>query len=189
MASPSASESPELPDFSATTDHFERLSLPREWSLDLEELETRYLELAAAVHPDRFAGADARTQRLAREHSAAVNEAKRVLSSPVGRAEYLVGLGGIDMDSAQQEGGPPMPTQAFLMEMIERREALADVLHNWDGLEKLRVEAEAESARALERAVRALAERRAVEAATHLVARRYFTRWLDEVEAAQDEAC
>lgn len=60
------------------------------------------------------------------EHAAALNEAYAVLRQRTGRAEYLVKLGGIDLDSSEPGQGAPQPTQVFLIDMIERREGLDD---------------------------------------------------------------
>ena len=50
-----------------------------------------------------------------------------MLRDGVRRAEYLVKLGGVDLDSSDPQSGAPHLTQAFLIEMIERRERLDEV--------------------------------------------------------------
>ncbi len=45
--------------------HFALFELQPGFNLDLDQLATRYRELARSVHPDRFADASEREQRLA----------------------------------------------------------------------------------------------------------------------------
>ena len=47
--------------------HFALFELQPSFNLDLDQLATRYRELARGVHPDRFADASEREQRLALE--------------------------------------------------------------------------------------------------------------------------
>ena len=97
-------------------DHFERLGLPRRFSLERDELERRYLALSRELHPDNFQLGGSLEQRASLELSAALNEAYTVLRDPFRRADYLL----------QLEGGPTpaelkeMPG-AFLEEMLELR--------------------------------------------------------------------
>src|SRR5262245_56453788 len=100
-------------------DHFERLGLPRRFSVDAAELERAYLAQSRAVHPDyHLAGSDAELA-ASLELSAAVSEAYNTLRDPFLRAEYLLKL----------EGGPSasedrrMPS-ALLAGMLEAREEI-----------------------------------------------------------------
>ena len=74
--------------------HFALFELQPSFNLDLDQLATRYRELARSVHPDRFADASEREQRLALEQSASLNEAYQTLKSPPKRARYLLALNG-----------------------------------------------------------------------------------------------
>jgi len=102
-----------------SNNHFERLGLPRRFSVDLAELERLYLAKSREVHPDfhSLASADAQAESLA--ETAAVNEAYITLKDPFRRADYLL----------QLLGGPTAAqhkdlTQMFLMEMMDLREEL-----------------------------------------------------------------
>ena len=177
----------DLEPFDPGLDHFARLGLERSWAIDRDALEDGYFERSRQVHPDRHQSADAGTRRAALEHSAALNEAYRTLRDPVSRAEYLVKLGGIDLDSSDPETGAPHPDQAFLIEMIERRETLAelaaagpearDELHD-----ELHEEIVDEAEAVLDRAIEALDQGDIQAAAAALVHRRYLARFLDEIE-------
>ena len=59
--------------------HFALFDLQPGFRLDQDLLASRYRELARHVHPDRFADASEREQRLALEQSASLNEAYRTL--------------------------------------------------------------------------------------------------------------
>lgn len=164
-------------------DHFSLLGMPRDYALDRERLERAYLERAQESHPDRFVGGSSAEQRAAMERSAALNEGYRVLRDPVRRAEYLCRLAGIDVDSSEPTGGAPAMSQAFLMEMIERREAIEHAQQQGPAaLDALRDGVEGELDDALDRAVAALEQGSTRLAAEALVERRYLQRLLDEID-------
>ena len=102
--------------------HFALFELQPSFRLDLEQLATRYRELARGVHPDRFADASEREQRLALEQSASLNEAYQTLKKPLPRARYLLHLSDHDVGS---ENNVLMPTD-FLIEQMEWREAVGE---------------------------------------------------------------
>jgi molecular chaperone HscB len=100
-------------------DHFERLGLPRCFSIDLAMLERAYLAQSRAVHPDfHLAGSDA-ALAASLEASAAANEAYNVLRDPFTRADYLLTLEGGPSASEHRQ----MPS-AFLAEMLDAREQI-----------------------------------------------------------------
>jgi molecular chaperone HscB len=159
-------------------DHFGLFGLARRWDVDRGEVERRYLELSQTSHPDQFVGHGVAAQRAAMERSSRINAAHRTLRDPVLRAEHLVKLGGVDLDSSDPRTGAPHPTQAFLIEMIELRERLAA-----GDAAGLRDEVEARADAALDAAVAALGRGDVRAAAEQLVARRYFQRFLEEQDA------
>ncbi len=170
-------------------DYFACFGIPRSYALDRDLLESRYLEISREVHPDRFAGGSARQQRLAVERSSLVNQAYRTLRDPVQRAEYLVKLGGIDLDRSDPEGGAPDPGQGFLIEMIELRESLEEAAKGGPAvLDGLRVTIEERQEQALDAGIDAIEGDDISAAAGHLVIHRYLQRFLDEVEAAVTDA-
>jgi molecular chaperone HscB len=102
-----------------TPDCFERLGLPRRFSVDAAELERAYLMRSRDVHPDyHLAGSDADLAESL-DASAAVNEAYTTLRDPFSRAEYMLGLLG-GPSASEQKQMPP----AFLAEMLEAREQI-----------------------------------------------------------------
>lgn len=120
------------------SDHFERLGLPRRFSLDPTALEAAYLDRSRAVHPD-FHHAGSGGERAASEAlTAAVNEAYTTLKDPFRRAEHLLALLG-GPTATDVKDIPP----AFLMEMmdlreeIERADAEGKVKHESDAKKRL----------------------------------------------------
>jgi molecular chaperone HscB len=99
------------------TDHFQRLGLPRRFSIDEAALERAYLTLSRTVHPDFHLAGSGAELSASQELSAALNEAYNTLRDPFARADYLLTL----------EGGPSASEhkqlpQNFLAEMLEARE-------------------------------------------------------------------
>jgi molecular chaperone HscB len=131
-------------DFSRN--HFELFGLPARFAVDADALERRYRALQGEVHPDRYAAADETDRRLAAQSSARVNEAYQALKSPVGRAQYLLSLHGVDAMSAS---GAAL-SHAFLERALERREAAEHAMQAGDvaALEALLAEVRAERAAA-----------------------------------------
>lgn len=166
------------------SDYFALFGLTRAYTIARDDLEARYLRLAAEAHPDRVVAASDADQRAAMERAAMINEAYRVLRDPVLRAEYLVRLAGIDLDSSDGSAGAPSMDQAFLLDMIERREALEEArASGLKALEAFRGGVEVEHDDALDDAVAALEREEIGDAARALVARRYFARLLEEIDA------
>lgn len=107
-------------DFNA--DHFTLLEMPRSFRIDSALLDQRYRELAAQVHPDRFAQASDTERRLSLQWATRVNEAYQTLKKPLARAQYLLSLAGHEVDPHDNTA---MPSE-FLMEQMEWREAVAE---------------------------------------------------------------
>src|SRR5436190_17186161 len=103
-------------------DPFAVLGAPRIFDLDLAVLEKTHRELSRALHPDKFTQAGASERRAVLEKAASVNEAWRTLRDPIRRAEALFALAGFEVG----ENKEPKPSAAFLMDMMESREELAD---------------------------------------------------------------
>src|SRR2546428_127562 len=102
-------------DFSQN--YFALFGLPQRYRFDPEELDAAYRALQRVVHPDRYAAAGDAERRIALQSSARVNEAYRALKDPVGRAQYLLSLRGID---ALAETDTAFPAEVLQPE-LERR--------------------------------------------------------------------
>lgn len=138
-------------DFSRN--HFELFGLPERFRFDSAKLDHAYRALQSEVHPDRFATATETEQRLAMQSSARVNEAYRALKDPVARAQYLLGLHGVDVATEPRV----QLALEFLERQLERREAAAaaEAAGDAEALEALLGEVRAEAA-ALEQRIAAL---------------------------------
>lgn len=121
------------PDLGA--DHFRVLGVDRRFALDVKAVEARFRELSRAVHPDRFATADARARRFSMQRTVQLNEAWKTLKDPVRRAEYLLSLDGweVGAESGASRPGPSGGAReriavppALLGEVLELREELSD---------------------------------------------------------------
>jgi molecular chaperone HscB len=105
-----------------STDFFSLFELPRSFRLSLSELDSRYRDVQAQVHPDRFANASEAQRRLSMQWATRANEAYLTLKKPLERAKYLLELAGHDL---QAESNTAMPAD-FLMEQMEWREAVME---------------------------------------------------------------
>ncbi|MBP8202320.1 MAG: co-chaperone HscB [Pseudomonas sp.] len=107
--------------------HFALFDLQPGFRLDLDMLAGRYRDLARHVHPDRFADASEREQRLALEQSANLNEAYRTLKNTPQRARYLLALSGpeLPLEVTVQDPG-------FLLQQMQWREELEDLQDSAD---------------------------------------------------------
>ena len=109
--------------FDFSKNYFELFGMPVDFRVDTQLLAARYRELQKVVHPDRFAAADAQSQRLSLQNATLVNEAYQTLKTPLLRAQYLLRLHGRDIDAQQDSLNDP----GFLMQQMALREALAAV--------------------------------------------------------------
>ena len=109
-------------------DHFSLFGLNRGFRLDLSDLDSRYRDIQAQVHPDRFAHAGEAERRISMQWATHANEAYQTLKKPLERAKYLLHLTGHDI---QAENNTAMPAE-FLMEQMEWREAVMDARNGGD---------------------------------------------------------
>jgi len=113
-----------FPMIDVSRNHFELFGLPARYRVDESALDAAYRKLQLEVHHDRFArGMDAE-KRMALQSSARVNEAYRALKDPVQRAQYLLGMKGVD---AVAETDTNLPME-FLERQLERREAASEAI-------------------------------------------------------------
>src|SRR5437773_8465344 len=167
-------------DFSQN--YFALFGLPQRYGFDPEQLDAAYRALQRVVHPDRYAAAGDAERRVALQSSARVNEAYRALKDPVGRAQYLLSLRGID---ALAETNTALPAE-FLQRELERREAVSEAQHARDAnrLDSLLREVRSEAA-GLETALGDHLDAEAWERARDNVRElRFLTKIAADIEAA-----
>jgi len=101
---------------------FALFELPTSFRLSISELDSRYRDIQAQVHPDRFVNASDAERRMSMQWATHANEAYLTLKKPLERAKYLLHLAGHDI---QAESNTAMPAD-FLMEQMEWREAVME---------------------------------------------------------------
>jgi molecular chaperone HscB len=108
---------------SSPMNYFELFNLEVSFNIDLGKLATTYQKLQQLTHPDKFATASDRDRLLSVQKNAQVNDAYQTLKSPLSRAEYMLGLRGIDLQHEQIT----LQDNAFLMQQMEWREQLEEL--------------------------------------------------------------
>lgn len=108
--------------------YFQLFQVPAQFDLDLTELGTRYLELQRNFHPDNYAAGSERDRLLAVQQAANINDAYHSLKQPLLRAEHLLALRGVKISHEQRS----FTDTHFLMQQMELRELLGDILHSSD---------------------------------------------------------
>ncbi|QSQ14376.1 Fe-S protein assembly co-chaperone HscB [Myxococcus landrumensis] len=180
--------------------HFDVFGLARRYDVDVPALEKQYRELSLQLHPDRVAQADAKERLKALEGTTALNEAFKTLKDPVRRAFYLLKLHGVDLEREDAGAQKDMPLE-FLEEVMELREALDAAMEKKDlarvqamgtrveGRRKAALDEAAGTLRALEGGGTGEDAQGQVRKASHALGRvRYFTRFLEQVEAFEEES-
>lgn len=167
------------------TDHFALLGLPAQFTLDRPALDAAWRQAQAQVHPDRFAVGTPAERRVAMQWASQLNEAYRVLRSPLERARYLCEQAGEDLQVETNTAMSP----AFLMQQLEWREALDDARAARDlaQLDTLGDELDAVR-RTLVEQVRVLLDERQDRAAAAARVREwmFLEKFSDEIDTARD---
>jgi molecular chaperone HscB len=170
-------------------DPFTLLGAPQRYDIDLAAVEKTHRDLSRELHPDKFANAGASERKAALDKAQSVNEAWRILRDPIRRAEALFGLNGIIVSESSSESATISVPPKFLMEMLTAREEL----------EKARAKKDMDTVRKLGEGIRVRFEACQVKLAeglakdprsvlSRLGEMRFYKRFLDEVDAAEDEA-
>lgn len=108
-----------FPEHAHGVDHFTMLQLPRTYDLDGAQIEKAFFEQSRKVHPDAVGSRNPTQLPDALTLSSRVNEAYRVISDPVTRADYLLEVSG--GPSCRQDKSV---SQELLMEVLELRETI-----------------------------------------------------------------
>jgi molecular chaperone HscB len=125
---------------------FELLGLPKQFRLDVNDLQARWKDLQWQNHPDKFAAQGAAAQRVATQWSVRINEAYQRLKNPQKRAAYLCELAG---EKINAETNTAMPAD-FLMLQMQWREEL-DEATSVEAFEAISANAQASAQTALQK--------------------------------------
>jgi molecular chaperone HscB len=150
---------------------FEIFFLPQSFALDLETLEKKYLAFQQQFHPDNSSSADI-------EQSILINEAYKILSAPISRASYILGLNGIDLENDSQA---PKVDQATLFEILELQEGLAEM--DASAAENLKKELNTKIKSLLAEVALELENKDFRKAAQILIKAKYFDKTLRDLKA------
>jgi len=116
-----------------SSNYFQLFGLPRAFTVDVAQLDSRYRELQRIVHPDRYASAGDQQRRLAMQQATRINEGYQTLKDPLKRGRYLLELDGFAFGDPQQTTRDP----EFLTRQMELREGLGAVRTAGDPLAAL----------------------------------------------------
>jgi molecular chaperone HscB len=166
--------------------HFELFGLTPAFGLDSEALDQAYREIQSRVHPDRFAHAGDAERRASMQWTTRVNEAYRILKSPVQRARHILELHGVDVEF---ETNTQMPTD-FLLQQLELREELeaATVKKDAAELDAIRAKLRLEMSLLETQIGDAIDQKKNYEGAAGQVRKLMFLDRLDsEIDAAHEE--
>lgn len=171
-------------------DPFATLGLERTYEVDLRSAEKTHRELSRALHPDRHAAGGVSERRDALSRAVLVNEAWRIVRDPIQRAEALFTLAGVAVGDTNE----PRPSPALLMDMMEEREALAEVSAQRDARKLRSLIARMQAREAEAQAELAVGFTRAATDTFQLALLlpklgelRYYRRFLEEASAIEDD--
>lgn len=160
---------------------FDIFGIEPKFRIDKEKLEAKYVEIQKKVHPDRFASATETEKRVAQQWATLINDAYQKLTDPVQRGMLLCAMRGCPID----EDSSGNISADFLMDQLERREAIAEAKSEGanDELLTLKKAIEKERADLLEEVGRALDEKSdATLAAEDLKKVMFLNRQLQDFE-------
>ncbi|WWO97740.1 MAG: Fe-S protein assembly co-chaperone HscB [Candidatus Dasytiphilus stammeri] len=103
--------------------YFKIFGLPINFKIDKKLLQARFHDLQRQFHPDRSLE-NSEDQLDVLKKSALVNQAWKVLSNPISRAEYLLLLHGFDVNSEQNNN---LMDTIFLKTQFDLREELQNI--------------------------------------------------------------
>jgi molecular chaperone HscB len=165
-------------------DPFALLGLTPGFDVDLAALERAFFERSKVLHPDRVAAAPAAERVAQLSRSRALNDAYQLIKRPIPRAEYLLARAGVTIGDNERLD----PT--FLMEILELREELAAARVAGDAplVARLADAMQARRTAALDALPGLFAAGDLAAIKDRLILLRYVNRYLEECDAALDEA-
>ena len=132
---PEQQTTPTIMSVDLTQNYFQVFGLPIQYEVDLNHLSTRFRELQALVHPDRFVNGSDEERRIAIQSTGFLNEAKNTLVDSRLRAHYLLSLKDIQFEFELESATTNDPE--FLMQQMEIREAIEEAENAEDPFDEL----------------------------------------------------
>lgn len=162
--------------------HFALFDLAPSYALDLDALHKAYVAIQRKVHPDRLIGKSEAERATLIIHSMDANDAYEALKSPLSRAEHLLALRGIIVNTDEHD--THKPSQDVLMEMLEQRESMSQLSSEVEVAQQ--VHALQQSLGQTEKELTALFETNRLDAAAQASIRlRYLGKALEEALSIQ----
>lgn len=155
---------------------FDILGLPTAYALDAAVLEKAYFAAQRKTHPDLAIGKPEAERVTAFLKSQLVNEAYETLKNPLSRAEHLLALNGIHVNTDDQKDVSP----ALLMEVMELRERLEEAASSGVELAAMLGELKADAKKGEQAMEDAFARADYPAAATEATRYQYLTKAIEE---------
>ena len=121
------------------TDFFSFFGLARKMNIDLKDLEREFYSLSRKLHPDLYAGKEAREQHWSLEKSSQLNDAYRTLRDPISRTEYLLKLEGVDLEEQSKSATEKARATGEVKKQVVPPELLEEVFELNMQLEEARM--------------------------------------------------
>ena len=106
-------------------DYFSFFGLPRQLTIDPQQLERNFRELSRKFHPDYYYNAPPQERLASLERSSYLNDAYRVLRNPVSRVEHLLAIEGVPAVTSADSTAKVPP--ALLEEVFALNEELDEI--------------------------------------------------------------
>jgi molecular chaperone HscB len=107
------------------TDFFALLNLQKTFHLDISEINKNYILQQQKYHPDLYLNKTKEEQKLANKYSLLINEAYNILKSPRSRAEYLLELEGVIVNTDERD--TLNPDKELLLYVLNIREQIEEI--------------------------------------------------------------
>src|ERR1700679_561517 len=121
-------------------DYFTFFGFPRKLNLDSATLEKEFYALSRRLHPDVFGQANDQERAWSLEQSSMLNDAYRALKDPIKRTEYLLRLGGIELEEQSKQATEKARAAGELKKQVVPPDLLEEVFELNMHLEELRMQ-------------------------------------------------
>ncbi|MCE3231953.1 MAG: molecular chaperone protein containing DnaJ domain [Rickettsiaceae bacterium] len=163
---------------SGPINHFIRLGMPIDFEIGAKNLEVAYFGLQRQLHPDLFVNKSDKEKSFSMQQTIDLNTAFETLKSPLKRAEYMLSLQGITVNS---DNATVKPSQEILLESLETREQLENATTS-DDLRTMSVSAAESRLQAIDEIKEYLAQEKLEDAAQSAIKLRYLEKLIQEIK-------
>ncbi len=116
----------------STSNYFVLFEVPLRFEIDMDILKQRYHHAQKIAHPDRFVNDSPQQRQWATRYASLINDAYRILKSPVLRAHHLLSISGNPPDDEQT-----IDDSELLMQQLQWQEKMARLKKTNDGDQSL----------------------------------------------------